>query len=156
MVGCSLHLACALMMLAWCHDILQVFSQCLCDCLLGLYDLWHEVWLVKGKGWQANMEARCKTRTILDGFAEEYNSFMMKMYGTMISLSIYDVETLLYSLEAQLDKIRKELAVVIFSANVAHANHQTCGIHNQHTNSRGRSYISCSKRCGRGRTMPGT
>lgn len=47
-----------------------------------------------------------QTNTILDGLLEEYNPFGMQIYGKPESLTLYDVETLLCSQEAQLDKFR--------------------------------------------------
>lgn len=71
---------------------------------------------------------------ILYGLPEEYNPFVMKIYGIMKCISLYCVEELLYVKEAQMDKFWKELVVAIVSANVAHANYQTSGIHDQNTN----------------------
>lgn len=94
--------------------------------------------------------------SILDGFPEEYNPFVMKIYGTMESFSLYDVKELLYVQEVQLDKFRQELVVANVSTNVAQANHQTCGVCDQHTNSPGRIRVSHGRGLGRGHTVPGT
>lgn len=56
----------------------------------------------------------------------------MQMYDTMEYLSLYDVVALLYVQQAQLDKFQQELVVAPVSANVAHANHQTNGVCDQH------------------------
>ena len=57
---------------------------------------------------------------ILDGRLEEYNPFVMQMYGSPESPSLCDVEALIYVQKAQLDKSRQELVVPTVAANVAH------------------------------------
>lgn len=56
---------------------------------------------------------------VLDGLPEEYNSFVMMIYGRPDSPSLSDIEALLLVQEAQLDKFRQELAVSNVSANIA-------------------------------------
>lgn len=46
---------------------------------------------------------------ILEGLPEEYNAFVMMMYGRFDPVSVTDVESLLMVQEAQLDKFRAEL-----------------------------------------------
>lgn len=41
--------------------------------------------------------------SILDGLPKEYNLFVMQMYGSRFSLSLCDVEELLYVQEVHLD-----------------------------------------------------
>lgn len=53
-----------------------------------------------------------QTNTILDGLLEEYNPFVMQIYGKPGSLTLYDVKTLLCSQEAQLDKFRQESSLL--------------------------------------------
>lgn len=43
--------------------------------------------------------------SILDGLPEEYNSFVMQMYGYPESLILFDVKVTLYVQEARLDKL---------------------------------------------------
>jgi histone deacetylase 1/2 len=57
--------------------------------------------------------------SILDGLPEEYNPFVMMMYGRSDSPSLFDVEGLLLVQESQLEKFRQELAVPNASANMA-------------------------------------
>ncbi|WJX88788.1 hypothetical protein P8452_70836 [Trifolium repens] len=59
---------------------------------------------------------------ILDGLPEEYNPFVMMIYGRPDSPSLLDIEGLLLVQESQLEKFRQELAISNASANVAHAN----------------------------------
>lgn len=77
-----------------------------------------------------SVSEQSKIDSILYGLPKEYNPFVMKIYGIMKCISLYCVEELLYVKEAQMDKFWKELVV----ANVAHANYQTSGIHDQNTN----------------------
>lgn len=46
---------------------------------------------------------------ILDGLPKEYNSFVMQMYGMAEPPTLYDVKTLLYIQELQLEKFKKDL-----------------------------------------------
>lgn len=46
---------------------------------------------------------------ILQGLPEEYNSFMMMMYGKVYHVDIYEVKTLLYMQEAQMENYKKNL-----------------------------------------------
>lgn len=41
---------------------------------------------------------------ILDGLLEEYNPFIIQMYGTSEPRPLYDVEAFIYVQEAQLNK----------------------------------------------------
>lgn len=50
----------------------------------------------------------------------------MQTYENPESLTLFDVETLLYVQEAKLDKFMNKLNV---SKKVAHTNQQTCGAH---------------------------
>lgn len=70
-----------------------------------------------------------KIDSILDGLFEEYNLFVMQMYGVPEPQSLCDAEALFYVQEAQLDKFCQELVVWSISLNVAHANNQTIGVH---------------------------
>ena len=70
-----------------------------------------------------------KIDSILDGLFEEYNLFVIQIYGVPELQSLYDAEAFLYVQEAQLDKFRQELVVWSVSLNVAHANNQTIGVH---------------------------
>lgn len=45
---------------------------------------------------------------MLNGLPEEYNPFVIQMYGSTKPLSLYNVEAPLYVQEAQLDKFRKK------------------------------------------------
>lgn len=56
---------------------------------------------------------------VLEGLPEEYNNFVMMIYGRPDSPSPYDIEGLLLVQEAQRDKFRQELAITSVSANVA-------------------------------------
>lgn len=89
--------------------------------------------------------------SILNRLPKEYNPFMMQMYGTMGYFSLYDVEVLLYVHEVQLDKFWQELTIATMSVNMAHANHQTCGVRDQHTNSNGKGCVSRGRWRGKGR-----
>lgn len=55
---------------------------------------------------------------ILEGLPEEYNPFIMVIYGRHGSPSIADIEALLLVQEAQFDKFKQELVMVPVSANV--------------------------------------
>jgi histone deacetylase 1/2 len=57
--------------------------------------------------------------SVLEGLPEEYNPFVMMIYGRPDSLSLLDLEGLLVQ-ESQLEKFRQELTVPSASANVAH------------------------------------
>nr|KYP36809.1 hypothetical protein KK1_042047 [Cajanus cajan] len=56
--------------------------------------------------------------TILDGLPEDYNSFIMMIYGRSDSISVTDVESLLLVQEAQLEKYRQDLTSPSVSVNV--------------------------------------
>lgn len=58
--------------------------------------------------------------SILDGLPEEYNLFVMQIYGSPASLSLSDVEELLYVQEPRLDKFCHELFAFDVTANLAH------------------------------------
>lgn len=58
--------------------------------------------------------------SILDGLPEEYNLFVMQIYGSPASLSLSDVEVLLYVQEARLKKICHELFASDVTANLDH------------------------------------
>lgn len=78
---------------------------------------------------------------ILDGLPEEYNPFVMMMYGRIDSPPIHDIEALLLVQEAQLEKYKQELNIGHVSVNVAQGRSNE---HNQNDN-RGRG-----ANCGRG------
>lgn len=61
----------------------------------------------------------------------------MKMYGSHEPLSLFDVEALLYVQEAQYDKFTKKFVVSNISANLAHANSKTGGVHETLTSNHG-------------------
>lgn len=50
---------------------------------------------------------------IVDDLPEEYNAFVMEIYGSMESPIICDVETLIYVQEAQLNELSQELDNII-------------------------------------------
>ncbi|KAI5402488.1 hypothetical protein KIW84_050201 [Lathyrus oleraceus] len=60
----------------------------------------------------------------MDGLFEEYNPFVMQMYGNHVSLTLCDVEALLYVQEAPLDKFCQELAATTIATNIAHISHE--------------------------------
>src|SRR3954468_23417458 len=64
---------------------------------------------------------------ILEGLPEEFNPFVMQMYGCPVPPTLCDVEALLYVQEAQLDKFRQELAASTIAANVAHTSIEESG-----------------------------
>ncbi|PNX63257.1 retrovirus-related Pol polyprotein from transposon TNT 1-94, partial [Trifolium pratense] len=72
--------------------------------------------------------------SILDGLPEEYNPFVMMIYGRSDSPSLYDIEGLLLVQESQLEKFRQELMVPNVSANIAHTGG---GRGNSHARGRG-------------------
>ncbi|CAJ2678668.1 unnamed protein product [Trifolium pratense] len=74
--------------------------------------------------------------SILDGLPEEYNPFVMMIYGRSDSPSLYDIEGLLLVQESQLEKFRQELMVPNVSANIAHTGG---GWGNSHARGRGRT-----------------
>jgi histone deacetylase 1/2 len=78
--------------------------------------------------------------SILDGLPEEYNPFVMMIYGRPDSPSLFDIEGLLLVQESQLEKFRQELAVPSASANVAHTNggRNSSGSRGRGRNGRGR------------------
>lgn len=58
--------------------------------------------------------------SILEGLPEEYNSFVMQMYGYQTPHTLCDVKALMYMQEARLDKFRQEFATSNIVANVTH------------------------------------
>lgn len=80
--------------------------------------------------------------SILDGLSEEYNSFVMQMYGMSGPPTLYDVEALLYAQEAQLAKFSQELAVATATANIAHTMIKQLVCVAIGANSRSRTYLS--------------
>ncbi|KAK2402858.1 hypothetical protein QL285_052344 [Trifolium repens] len=74
--------------------------------------------------------------SILDGLPEEYNPFVMMIYGRPDSPSLLDIEGLLLVQESQLEKFRQELVVPTASANLAQASR---GRGNGGSRGRGRS-----------------
>lgn len=65
---------------------------------------------------------------ILDGLSEEYNLFVMQIYGSTCLSMIYDVKTLIYVKEIQLHKFWKELVVSNVYAMITHSNQQIGGV----------------------------
>lgn len=63
--------------------------------------------------------------SILEGLPEEYNPFVMMVYGRIDPPSVDAIEALLLVQEAQLDKFRQELATSNVSVNVAQAKTST-------------------------------
>lgn len=63
---------------------------------------------------------------ILQGLPEEYNSFIMMIYGKGENTVIYDIEALLYVQEAQLYKYSQELAAQPAITNLAQASSNSC------------------------------
>jgi histone deacetylase 1/2 len=59
--------------------------------------------------------------SILEGLPEEFNPFVMMIYGRSDSPSLYDIEGLLLVQESQLAKFRQELSTPSASANLAHS-----------------------------------
>lgn len=60
--------------------------------------------------------------TVLEGLPEEYNSFVMMIYGRNDSPSIDDIEALLLTQDSQFEKFRQELSSTSsVSVNVAQA-----------------------------------
>lgn len=62
---------------------------------------------------------------ILVGLPEEYNTFVMMMYGKLEPISYTDLESLLLVQESQLDKFRVELTSGTISVNVAQGSNKT-------------------------------
>lgn len=60
------------------------------------------------------------TDVILDGLLEEYNSFVMIIFGKANAPTLSEIDSLLLVQESQLDKFRQELAVTTATSNVAH------------------------------------
>lgn len=65
--------------------------------------------------------------SILDGLPKEYSPFLVHMYGSQLSLTPYDVETLIYVQEAQLDKFCQELTATTIAVNISHTNQEARG-----------------------------
>lgn len=66
----------------------------------------------------------------------------MKMYGASEPQMLYDVRTLFYVQETQLDKFFQELDMSIISANMAYVNHQTSGVCEIVIGNRGRGHMT--------------
>lgn len=64
---------------------------------------------------------RDQINAILQGLTEEYNMFIMMIYGKGEPTDIYDIEALLHVQEAQLDKCRQELDAPIATININQA-----------------------------------
>lgn len=62
---------------------------------------------------------------ILVGLPEEYNTFVMMMYGKLEPISYTDLESLLLVQESQLEKFRVELTSGTISVNVAQGSNKT-------------------------------
>lgn len=60
-----------------------------------------------------------QTDAILGGLPEEYNAFIMMMYGRLEPVSITDLESLLMVQEAQLEKFKSDAIAGTISVNVA-------------------------------------
>lgn len=73
----------------------------------------------------------------------------------ILTLSLYDVEALLYIQEVQLDKFRQELAISSVSVNAVNSNHQTIGVRENFAHSRGRGCTFSGQGSGRGRISSG-
>src|SRR3954470_9683143 len=76
--------------------------------------------------------------SILEGLPEEYNPFVMQMYGSPTTLNLCDVKALLYVQEAQLDKFRQELAAATIAANLANLGQESHGSRGAYSGNRGR------------------
>lgn len=79
-----------------------------------------------------------QVNSILDDLSKEFDPFVMQMYGTSETQTLYNIEALLYVQEAQLNKFRHDLAVSYISANIVHENHQIDGVCDNVPNNRGR------------------
>lgn len=55
---------------------------------------------------------------ILQGFTEEYNPFIMMIYGKVKPTDIYEVEALVYVQEAQMEKYKQELTTPNATTNI--------------------------------------
>lgn len=98
------------------------------------------------------------TDVLLDGLPEEYNPFVMMIFGKPDTPPLSEIESLLVQ-EFQLEKIRQELSIA--TANIAQAlvpNHQNQAFHNQYhrnnnasnSNSRSRGHQGRSRGRARG------
>lgn len=76
---------------------------------------------------------------ILVGLPEEYNTFVMMMYGKLEPISYTDLESLLLVQESQLEKFRVELTSGTISVNVAQGSNKTYSQYDQNYNRGGRS-----------------
>lgn len=67
------------------------------------------------------ISGRDEIDAILQGLSEDYNSFIMMIYGKGKPNDIYDIDSLLYMQEAQLDMYRQELDAPSVKTNIAKA-----------------------------------
>lgn len=99
--------------------------------------------------------------TVLEGLPEEYNSFVMLIYGRADSPSIDDIEALLMVQDSQFEKFRQELpSSSSISVNVAQASNLSDAapnVNDTHYESQRGGYQgqNCGGRGGRGRGRGG-
>lgn len=79
---------------------------------------------------------------ILEGSSEEYNPFMMQIYGKLESSILYDVETLFH--------VHQILSLLNDYVNLAHSNHSqnSTGFCGGYSNFQGKGHNNCERGCG--------
>lgn len=74
------------------------------------------------------------------------------MYVNHEPITLFDVEALIYVQEAQLHKVRQELAILNIFANIDHTNSQTGDVHENFAKNYGKGHMTS----GRGRSSSDT
>lgn len=93
--------------------------------------------------------------SILQGLLEEYNPFVMDMYGCPTPHTMCDVKALLYVKDAQLEKFREELVTSNIAANMVHMNHETHSPRGAYSDTKGRRCFHYGRSRGKGRSATG-